>query len=195
MQSGEKPAIILGDLHQFFGERLREAAQTKQLLASPLAIDYLSRLFVHFGSVGNFFDQQGVKLPVLADMMNEAMEADLYRRISILRKLGDTSLMVSGYFPEALQRRNVDRSYYIQMGEVAYHQLDRLADTQSIYRELSEQFLSFSQLIEDVRLAIHTEDLTAEGLLELYDGNRRPEVLKKLNEMGIFPITAKINDA
>ena len=41
-------------------------------------------------------------------------------RVRQLRDVGDTSLYVSGFFAESLQRKLVDVDYYIQMGGAAY---------------------------------------------------------------------------
>ncbi len=191
LSSEVKPGIITGDLEAFFASLLREAARRQRLSPSPFAFDYVSNLFVRFADADVLFSQEGVSLPVLADMMHEARDADVYRRISILRRLGDTSLMISGYFPEALNRRNVDVRYYVQMGEVAYAQLDDLSDTGSVYGELSAQFINFSELIQDVSVEIRTIDSRPEELLEMYSTSRSPGILKKLQSKGIFPISPK----
>ena len=41
-------------------------------------------------------------------------------RVRQLKDVGDTSLYVSGFFADSLQRKLVDVDYYIQMGGAAY---------------------------------------------------------------------------
>jgi hypothetical protein len=99
--------------------------------------------------------------------------------------------MVSGYFPEALARRNVDLRYYIEMGGEAYSRLDDLSSRASIYRELSLGFPGFADLIQRVSVELRTQDSKPEELLQMYDSSRHPSILKKLQKNGIFPISGK----
>jgi len=191
LEQDNKPAIIAGDLDAFFGSLLRDAAQLQKLFASPLAIDYLSKLLVRFADVEAAFFQAGVTVPVLADLMQEVRDAETYRKYSLLQKLGDTSLMVSGYFPEALQKRNVDIRYFVQMGEFAYSQLDDLSDHNGVYRELSDRFLLFTNLIQHVSVELRTQDSGPEELLRMYSQFKNPGILRKLQNKGIFPIAPK----
>ncbi len=191
LDQDNKPAIIAGDLDSFFGSLLRDAAQLQNLFASPLAIEYVSKLFVRFADVEAAFFQEGVTVPVLADLMQEAREAETYRKYSILQKLGDTSLMVSGYFPEALQKRNVDVRYYVQMGEFAYSQLDDLSERRGVYGELSDRFLPFTNLIQHVSVELRTQDSGPEELLQMYSQSKNPGILRKLQTKGIFPLAPK----
>ena len=46
-------------------------------------------------------------------------------RVRQLKDVGDTSLYVSGFFADSLQRKLVDVDYYIQMGGAAYGELAR----------------------------------------------------------------------
>lgn len=181
-------SLIDSDLRAFFADLLVTAADEKKWSISPLAIHYVAEMLVRFNETALLFSQKGVSMPVLSDMLSEALEADFYRRVSILRQLGDTSLMVSGYFPEALERRNVNRSFYHQMGETAYSHLSEISERSNVYIELSEQFSLLVNLINEAAFQLKTEGLGANELLEFYDNTKSNTVLKKLNEQGVFPL-------
>lgn len=187
--------LLEGDLKQFFGGLLSEAADRAKLQVSPLALDYVSSLLYQFHETAKLFIQKGVRLPVLSDMLAEALEADLYRRVTLLRQLGDTSLMVSGYFPEALQKKLINRSYYFQMGGIAYSHLSDLTEDQNIFDELSESFVKLADLITEVSTSIKIDRLSISELLEFYANSGSETALKKLKSAGIVPLISMRNES
>lgn len=164
-----------------------EAADKNKTNCSPLALDYVSKVLTHFHESTKFFIHKGSKIPILSEMLSEALEADLVRRISIFRQLGDTSLVVSGCFSEALSRRSVDLSYYQQMGETAYFHLSQLSDNSNVFDELSEEFICIASLIHYAFMELKIVDMSAEDLLNLYSSTESDVILKSLKEKGIVP--------
>ncbi len=191
LSSDSPSGILSGSLQEYFASLLREVAHSERVSPSPLAFDYVSDLLLRYMDAQNLFFQDGVRLPVLVDLLHQANEADVYRRISILRRLGDTSLMMSGYFPEALSRRSVDLRYYQEMGGEAYSRLNDLSNRESVYRELSDDFCLFVDMIQRVSVEIKTQYSKPEELLQMYASSRHPGILKKLQESGIYPLESK----
>lgn len=183
-----EPTIVTEDLRHFFNHLLVEAAEQQGTAISPHAIHYVTDLLVAFQNTARLFVQQGVRVPVLADMLSDALDADFHRRVTILRQLGDTSLMVSGFFPEALQRRAVDLTYYKKMGEIAYSHLGALSEEINIFDELSEQFISLSEMINGVSEATLTKDLTLQKLLEQYMTTGSERSFERLRQQGVIPL-------
>jgi hypothetical protein len=100
-QIGKKDSeLICSSLRDFFNDRLVAAAQKNRVELSVRLIDYVTELLVGFQDSEKLFFQESA-IPVLAEMMAEAIDADNSRRVMILKQMGDTSLMLSGYFPEA----------------------------------------------------------------------------------------------
>lgn len=107
-----------------------------------------------------------------------------------LRKVGDLSLFMSGFFADSLNRSLVDIDYYIQLGESAYGSLarrseDRLGD---VFDELSEKFTAFVDVLGEV--SEQTTLASNADLLRLYErwlrtGSRRTGDL--LAKRGIVP--------
>lgn len=179
--------ICSADLSGFFSKLLFEAAQEKNSSVSPLALSYTSQVLADFSQSQKFFAEVKTRLPVLADMLSEAVEADFYKRVSVLRRLGDTSLMISGYFPEALERRSVDRSYYSQMGENAYSQLSTLTEQSNIFDELAVEFVCLAELVNYMAGKLKHRGLSLEEMLNRYELSKHEELLHLLQERGVFP--------
>jgi hypothetical protein len=107
-----------------------------------------------------------------------------------LRKVGDLSLFISGFFSDSLNRKLVDVDYYIQLGESAYGSLARQGDDTfgDVFDELSEKFSGFVDVLGEVSAAT---GLTSDGdILRLYEkwvrtGSRRSGSL--LAARGIVP--------
>ena len=104
----------------------------------------------------------------LAFLLKEALEEQGPARLFRLKRLGDTSLFVSGFFPDSLARRSnlVDVDYYIAMGGRAY---DAVAKTQrqGVWEELSEKFRLLVDLLNEV--SERTLASSNAGLVRLYE--------------------------
>ena len=106
-----------------------------------------------------------------------------------MRRVGDLSLFISGFFSDSLNRSLVDVDYYIQIGEAAYSSLARQDDTLGdVFDELSDKFAAFVDVLGEVS---ERSSLTSNtDLLRLYEkwlrtGSRRSGDL--LASRGIVP--------
>ncbi|MDB5037266.1 MAG: hypothetical protein JWQ35_794 [Bacteriovoracaceae bacterium] len=183
--------IVEGNLHQFFNSLLVEAAEQHRVKISPTATQYVTDLLVAFQDSAKLFAQDGVRIPVLADMLLEAMDADHRRRITILRQMGDTSLMVSGFYPEALSKRSIDLSYYQQMGEIAYHHLSSITTELNVFDELSERFIKLSSLLNEISEQLHAKNYSVTKLMEFYTNSGSQHILEQLKKQGVIPLPRK----
>jgi hypothetical protein len=94
-------------------------------------------------------------------------------RIRQLKDVGDTSLYVSGFFSDSLQRKLVDVDYYIQMGGAAYSELARHFRSQphsivfgDVYSELGLKFARFVDVLAEISEQTMTGN---QGLVQLYE--------------------------
>jgi len=181
--------LLQTNLRDFFHGLICEAASDQRFDVSVHAKAYVTEVLVTFHETAKLFAQNGVRVPVLADMLQDALEADFYKRVNLLKQMGDTSLMVSGYFPEALSRRAVDLDYYRKMGEIAYSQVGALIDQQSIFDELSEQFFSLSRLVAKVSEVTTRKNISLTRLMELYRRTGSDLAFEKLKLQGVIPIS------
>ena len=69
-----------------------------------------------------------------------------------LRRVGDQSLFISGFFADSLNRRLVDIDYYIRLGERAYGSLARQGDEAfgEVFDELSSKFPAVVDVLTEV---------------------------------------------
>lgn len=175
-------------LQEYFMTLVGGALKNQNVNASKEAEFYLVNLLNHF----LVLDSEKTAEEPLALMLARALEAETQTRIAILRRMGDVSLYVSGFFPQSLSRRLVDVSYYIQMGEIAYHSLSEIIKTppllKEIFRELSLGFIPFVDVLAEV--SEHSRFQSSQDILHLYErwlktGSGR--TLEKLTELGLSP--------
>jgi hypothetical protein len=134
--------------------------------AGELTSFYLVNLlagFVHLDrSQASADEPLGVRLA-------EALQAAGTRQRDGLRRVGDLSLFISGFFSDSLNRRLVDVDYYIQVGELAYGSLARQGDEAlgDVFDELSARFGTFVDVLGEIseRTALSSNA----DLLRLYE--------------------------
>lgn len=146
--------------------------------AIPLVKQYLIGLLQDFMFTERLFDQEmenGHKTrPTLAEIFLKAMNAKDPERTQLLKKLGDTSLYVGGFFGDSLQRKVVDVDYYVQMGGAAYNNLSVYVkeDTfKRVYEELSSQFIAYIDVLTYIsqKAQLHSN----ENILRIYENYLR----------------------
>jgi len=148
----------------------------------PKAIDRV------LNSEGSFLERP------LALILKDAVEAPEQQRAQILRRLGDVSLYLSGFFQDYFNRKTFDIGYYIELGSSAY---DQVADLQKHSQE-SLQHIPFSQMSRDFLKLVDvlseiSEKSTSRTLdtLTLYDRWVRsgsPRLLSLLENQGVTAI-------
>lgn len=70
-----------------------------------------------------------------------------------LQEVGDKCLLFSGLFPERAQRRQVNVSYFVDLGQHAYHviALRERPDMARLFSDLSEQFPALMDVLQAMR--------------------------------------------
>ena len=163
--------------------RLRVAEATEFYLVNLLA-EQVKRARLPGNGVAEDFAEP------LALILKKALESDRDTRWRQLKRLGDTSLFVSGFFGDSLSRSVVDVSYYISMGEQAYDTLSGEprgpSGAHELFGELAKRFAEFVDLFAEI------SELSAlgsnRGLVRLYErflmtGSER--VAARLRERGV----------
>jgi hypothetical protein len=169
---------------EVLAQRRIKVRQETELYVADLLDGFLAseRLFVERpdGSV----DSEPLALILL-----KALAAERRERAAHLKRLGDTSLFVSGFFGESLARSAVDERYYRAMGERAYEALadvERGARLEALYAELAQRFELLTDCLAEIA---ELADLTSNrGLLRLYERfqlTRSERVAEKLRARGV----------
>ena len=164
-------------IHGFFKDLLARAIENQRARVQPFTELYLVNLLVEYLMSEALYvqgeDGSWQQKP-LAFLLKEALEEPGPARVQMLRRLGDTSLFVSGFFPDSLSRRSnlVDVDYYIAMGGRAYDAVGMVAarharSEKTLWDELSEKFRLLVDLLNEV--SERTLASTNAGLVRLYE--------------------------
>jgi hypothetical protein len=134
----------------YFRELVEAAMQNQHVSAQELTTFYVVNLLAAFvrldrSPAADDGEALGVRFV-------RAMQAAGIAQRDGLRKVGDTSLFISGFFSDSLNRRLVDVDYYIQLGENAYGSLARHGDQAlgDVFDELAGKFTAFVDILGEV---------------------------------------------
>lgn len=166
----------------FFHEVLTDALEDQGVAISESTECYLVSLLGDFTKARITDEALGLKLA------GASSTGDDGERVRTLKEVGDTSLYVSGFFADSLDRQLVAVDYYIGLGEVAYAELARrltASTVAEVYGELAEKFPRFVDVLTCVRGRIHFD---SEDILKLYRQwvqTRSAWVEQRLRRLGV----------
>lgn len=173
-ETQKSPADWLASSDSFFREVVEEAVEHQNLKALPLSRHYLVQLLQHYMFADNLFDKDEetgrTKSSTLAESYLKALQAERRLKIDLLKKLGDSSLYISGFFGDSLKRKIIDIDYYAQMGGAAYQCLAAESEDQlfaEVYREISNKFYEFTDVLSYISQKSLVQ--SSEDVLRLYD--------------------------
>ncbi len=199
-----KGDLVLTSPREYFVDRVEDAIKQVNFEPLPLSRQYLVDLLQHFMISTNLFpvdDETGkLRQQTLAEMYLRAQNSSPQMKTDLLKKLGDSSLYISGFFSDSLNRKVVDLDYYVDMGGVAYSTLASVASDEAMAQVYSEYATHFAGFV-DVLNFISQDTLVKsdKDLLKLYSrylatGSRWAE--QQLLEKGLLNADlpkAKIN--
>lgn len=140
------------NLTEFFRELLRESMRAQDVASTEETEFYLVRMLEGLART----ERTWLEKPFALDYM-ESFHAPHDQRVTKLRRVADTTLLMSGLFVESLQRTVVGADYYVRLGRSAYGQLARLtarhgrAVTNS-FGELSERYTDFMRVLAEISI-------------------------------------------
>src|SRR5215470_2248840 len=145
-------------IHEFFRELLALAIENQRARLQQATELYLTNLLSGFLQTESLLvrEEDGtLQRKPLALLLKDALDEEGVARAQALRRLGDTSLFVSGMYSESLSRSLVDVEYAIAMGSRAYDALGDVAErhgrgARSLWDELSEKFSQLVDLLNEV---------------------------------------------
>lgn len=161
---------------EFFKDALEQAISSQRTRVELETQVYLVRLLAAYMVSEELFsrdDSGALQQRPLAFLLKDALEEQGAARVQLLRKLGDTSLFVSGFFAESLDKKSPSVDYYIAMGERAYDAVGGAVARTSksrkpgVFEELSRKFTQLVDVLNEV--SERTRVCTDRGLVRLYD--------------------------
>jgi hypothetical protein len=171
---------------EYFKELVDGALEHQKLVVNELTAFYVVHL------LAGFVEQPLDDSTALALRLGGAIEQGGTRQRQALRQIGDTSLFVSGFFPDSFNRGMVDVEYYTQLGGVAYAALSRHnGELSAVFAELAQKFLGVVDILSEV--SERTAFSSNRDLLRLYERwlkTRSHHAAQVLLERGVIPLSA-----
>jgi hypothetical protein len=177
---------------EYFKELVESAIAHQKLTAGEMTSFYLVNLLTGYV----YQDRTSTEMDKgLGITLAKALQAGGSVQRDGLRRVGDASLFISGYFGDSLSHSLVDIDYYIALGERAYASLARQSDDtfSDVFDELAEKFSGFVDVLGEVSEQAALTSNT--DLLRLYErwlktrSRRRADLLAR---QGIVP-NASVN--
>lgn len=199
MREKQSPSVeLFVSPEGYFQELVQKGLAQRKIQTYPFVQSYLVNLLQHYLDARNLFDQEvsetnGQKNPqTLAEMFLIAQSSEAFVRNEMLRKLGDRTLYISGFFGDSLSRKIVDVDYYADIGGAAYASLahctreDTLAKVYSVF---STRFLEFVDVLTYIsHQSFITSDQSILRLYERYMKTGSELAREKLAEMGVVTL-------
>lgn len=183
-------------LGEFFRDRVHGVLRHLHLNLSQDVEFYLVNLLTHFSTTDKLYDRNEngeLKNITLVEMLLN-VQTFPSQKVSLLKKMGDVSLYISGFFADSLFKKMVSLDYYIKMGNYAYASLSHLITTPSskgvkpLFHELAEKFVPLVDVISYVADETHLK--ADQNLLKVYErwltlGTDKDK--KRLMSQGLIP--------
>jgi len=186
------PILVGRSVREWFREMVGDTLSLRRIKVREETEFYLVEVLTGFLASERLFAEQpdgSVAAEPLALILLKAMAAERRERAAQLKRLGDTSLFVSGFFGDSLARSAVDAGYYRSMGGRAYGALaetERGAALEALYADLAQRFDQFVDCFAEIA---ELADLKSNrGLLRLYERfqlTRSERVAEKLRARGV----------
>ena len=192
-EEGPGTVVAVPNLREFFHDSVQKALRNQRVAVDDHTEHYVVNVLTMFARSEELYEQtpEGVRLKPLAHMLADAAAAQSsQQRDEALRRMGDVSLFIAGFFAQSFARKLVDIDYHVAMGGRAY---GALAETLSrgrgrvlgnVFAELSEKFQPMVDALNELSESAYAH--SDKDILRLYEiwlktGSRRCYgILKRL---------------
>ncbi len=193
--------VAVTNLREFFHDSMQTALRQQKVAVDDHTEHYVVNVLTQFARSEELYEQtpEGVRLKPLAHMLAEASEArSAQQREGALRRLGDVSLFIAGFFAQSFARKLIDIDYHIAMGGRAYATLaDSSRNTMrghafaAVFMELAQKFQRLVDVLNDVAEMSYTH--TDQDILRQYEiwmKTGSPRAYSILRRLGVEPVPA-----
>jgi hypothetical protein len=193
--------LAVTNLREFFHDSVQTALRKQRVAVDDHTEHYVVNVLTMFARSEELYEctPDGMRLKPLAHMLAEASEAtSTQQRDEALRRLGDVSLFVAGFFAQSFARKLIDIDYHIAMGGRAYGTLaENLRGTlrgqafAAIFLELAQKFQRLVDVLNEVAEMAHTHsDKDILRLYEIWMKTGSPRAFSILRRLGVAPVSA-----
>lgn len=168
MSKNQKAPEIIGLVtspRSYFSELVQDALEKRRMETQPLMFSYLVDLLETHLTTSSLH-QQGT----LAELYMKSFHVERHLRIDMLKKLGDSSLYISGFFGDSLRRKIVDIDYYADMGGMAYSSLASSVEDDmqaKVFKDFAQRFLGYVDVLTYISQTAMIQ--SNQDLLRLYE--------------------------
>jgi hypothetical protein len=194
-----KPLVAVTNLREFFHDSVQTALRKQRVDVDDHTEHYVVNILTMFARSEELYEStpEGIRLKPLAHMLADASGASSPQlRDDALRRLGDVSLFIAGFFAQSFARKLIDIDYHIAMGGRAY---GTLADNMrgsirgqafaAVFLELAQKFQRLVDVLNEVAEMAHTH--TDKDILRLYEiwlKTGSPRAFAILQRLGVAPV-------
>jgi hypothetical protein len=198
---GPVAVVAVPNLREFFHDSVQKALRNQRVEVDDHTEHYVVNVLTMFARSEELYERtaEGVRLRPLAHMLADAAAApSSQQRDETLRRLGDVSLFIAGFFAQSFARKLVDVDYHIAMGGRAY---GTLADNMrysmrgqafaTVFLELAKKFQRMVDVLNDVaEMAYQHTDKDILRLYEIWLKTGSPRAFAILQKLGVAPVNA-----
>lgn len=179
----------------YFKEAVKDAFNRRRIEASVYVEDYLVQILENYIVAERFKadEQINERSATLAETLLRAVQADHATKVDLLKKLGDRTLYVCGFFSDSFSRKIIDVDYCAEMGGTAYGilaQSTRQDDLSNVYHIYSRRFVEFVDALNYISEKAQLQ--SSDNVLRIYDRYLKTGselAREKLHDLGIVPIS------
>ena len=199
MRETAKPLVAVTNLREFFHDSVQRALRKQRVAVDDHTEHYVVNVLTMFARSEELYEQHPRGRPPQAARPHARRRrrgAFAQQRDETLRRLGDVSLFVAGFFAQSFARKLVDIDYHIAMGGRAYGTLaDNMRGTMrgqafaAVFLELAQKFQRLVDVLNDVAEMAHTH--TDKDILRLYEiwlKTGSPRAYAILQRLGVAPV-------
>ncbi|GFE81327.1 hypothetical protein GCM10011487_33270 [Steroidobacter agaridevorans] len=198
---GSGTVVAVPNLREFFHDSVQKALRNQRVAVDDHTEHYVVNVLTMFARSEELYERtpEGVRLKPLAHMLADASAAQSsQQRDEALRRLGDVSLFIAGFFAQSFARKLVDIDYHIAMGGRAYGTLAenmrysiRGQAFATVFLELARKFQSLVDVLNDVaEMAYQHTDKDILRLYEIWLKTGSPRAFAILQRLGVAPVNA-----
>lgn len=201
LDGGSGTVVAVPNLREFFHESVQKALRNQKVAVDDHTEHYVVNVLTMFARSEELYERtsEGVRLKPLAHMLADAAAApSSQQRDEALRRLGDVSLFIAGFFAQSFARKLVDVDYHIAMGGRAYGTLAenmrysiRGQAFAAVFLELAGKFQRLVDVLNDVaEMAYQHTDKDILRLYEIWLKTGSPRAFAILQRLGVAPVQA-----
>lgn len=149
----ENSLSLENSLQVFFYDLLQEFNKKSHRPLPNEMIYYASLVMDNLGSSEKYFEEvEGkVREKILGLKLLESFQLPKEKQKTAFKDIGETALLLCGYFSESFNKKIIDTKYYNEVGIRAYGALNsyipRAYNTPNFFANMSRHFLDVTQLI------------------------------------------------